>query len=92
MLSFWMSWTGSLPVKLELIRTRAADIRREIIIDASLAGRLSAMARLRNILVHGYGRVDDRRVHHVLRENLGDLDAYLAAVNAYVQPPGGDTP
>lgn len=148
--------SDSLPVNLELIRTRAADIRREMealkayaalteadfagneekvrsarysliitveaaaaicnhlcsrrgrasdsypgcfdvlgemgIIDTSLAGRLSAMARLRNILVHGYGRVDDRRVHHIFRENLGDLDAYLAAVNAYVQPPGGGTP
>lgn len=45
--------------------------------DAALGARLASMARLRNILVHGYARVDDRRLHTILRENLGDLDGFL---------------
>lgn len=60
------------------------------IIDAALAGRLAAMARLRNILVHGYGRVDDRRLHRILRTDLGDVDAYLSAVGAVIQSANGD--
>ena len=147
---------SSLPVNMELLRSRAADIRRELeglrahailseeafstnpekvraaryslivaveaaaaicnhlcarqgrapdsypgcfqllgelgIVDATLASRLAAMARLRNLLVHGYGRVDDRRVHRILREDLGDLDAYLAAVGAHIRSAGGEAP
>lgn len=59
------------------------------LIDAALAGRLSAMARLRNILVHGYGRVDDRRLHRILRTGLGDVDAYLTAVGAVIRSANG---
>lgn len=62
------------------------------IMDSPLAGRLAAMARLRNLLVHGYGRVDDRRVHRILREDLGDLDAFLAAVSSHIGVGGGDSP
>ncbi|MER3456457.1 MAG: hypothetical protein C4303_01930 [candidate division GAL15 bacterium] len=46
------------------------------------------MARLRNLLVHAYGRVDDRRVHQAPREGLGDLDAFLAAVYGRLQAQG----
>ncbi len=62
------------------------------IIDAALAEHLAAMARLRNLLVHGYARVDDRRLHRVLRQDLGDLDTYLAAIGAYVQSTTGEAP
>jgi len=53
--------------------------------DAQLGARLAAMARLRNILVHGYARVDDARVHDILRNDLTDLEAYLLAVAAHLQ-------
>ncbi len=62
------------------------------IVAASLATSLAAMARLRNLLVHGYGRVDDRRLHQVLRQDLGDLEAFLTAVGAYVSSTGGGSP
>lgn len=41
---------------------------------------LQEMARFRNLLVHGYQRVDDRRVVEILRGRLLDLDAFRAAV------------
>jgi len=50
----------------------------------ALAIRLARMARFRNLLVHVYARVDDAEVHRVLREDLGDLDAYLVAVGRYL--------
>jgi uncharacterized protein YutE (UPF0331/DUF86 family) len=55
------------------------------IADARLSVRLVAMARLRNILVHGYARVDDSRVHEILRNDLADLAAYLSAVAAHLR-------
>jgi len=51
------------------------------IVDVDLA----ALARLRNLRVHGYARVDDRRLHRLLEEGLGDLDTFLAAVGEYVR-------
>lgn len=55
------------------------------VIGEELRRRLVRMARFRNLLVHLYWRVDDREVHRVIREDLGDLDDYLAAVGAYLE-------
>ncbi|MDR7409989.1 MAG: DUF86 domain-containing protein [Armatimonadota bacterium] len=54
------------------------------VIPPDLAARLSSMARLRNLLVHAYGRVDDSRVHAILRTHLGDLEAFLEQVGKAV--------
>lgn len=43
---------------------------------------LATMAGFRNLLVHGYAEVDDRRVREVLRTRLDDLDAFRRAVAA----------
>jgi uncharacterized protein YutE (UPF0331/DUF86 family) len=50
------------------------------VLDAGLSDRLQAMARFRNLLVHGYADVDDRRVHGYLRDDLKDLRAFVAAI------------
>ena len=55
------------------------------VISPDLAGRLGQMARFRNLLVHRYWELDLARVHRILREDLGDLDAYLGAVTAFVE-------
>jgi uncharacterized protein YutE (UPF0331/DUF86 family) len=49
-------------------------------IDDQLKGRLVRLARLRNMLVHLYWRVDDRRLFRIVREDLVDFDAYLASL------------
>lgn len=54
------------------------------ILEKELGTRLAAMARFRNLLVHGYGRIDDQRLHGILRDNLGDMDRYLAAIALYL--------
>jgi uncharacterized protein YutE (UPF0331/DUF86 family) len=41
---------------------------------------LGAMARFRNLLVHGYADVDDRRVVEILRSRLDDLDRFRTAI------------
>ncbi len=45
---------------------------RHSLLDTSLAASLAQAVRFRNVLVHGYADVDDRRVVAYLR-NLGDI-------------------
>jgi uncharacterized protein YutE (UPF0331/DUF86 family) len=54
------------------------------VIDTRLGTRLMRLARFRNLLVHLYARVDDGEVHRVIREELGDLERYLAGVGRYL--------
>lgn len=53
-------------------------------INAPLRDRLVRMTRFRNLLVHLYAPVDDAEVYRVLRENLGDLDEYLASIGRFL--------
>ncbi len=46
----------------------------------ALAQALQDAARFRNLLVHGYARVDDRRVVEALPGRLADLAAFRVAV------------
>lgn len=43
------------------------------------------MAGFRNILVHGYIRVDEDRVAQVLRDRLGDFEEFSSHVLAYLE-------
>jgi uncharacterized protein YutE (UPF0331/DUF86 family) len=54
------------------------------ILDRGLADRLSRIAKLRNLLVHMYWRIDNARIYRTIREDLGDFDAYLAAVGRFL--------
>lgn len=58
------------------------------VLDADLAVRLGAMARLRNLVVHVYGEVDDAQFLRFLRQDLADVDAYVQAVEALVAGEG----
>ncbi len=57
-------------------------------LEPELAERLQAMARLRNLLVHGYADVDDRRVHQFLKNDVADLAGFAAALLAVLPEPG----
>ncbi len=50
------------------------------LIPSELASRLQQMARLRNLLVHMYGKIDYGRVYEVIQHNLEDLRAFSAAM------------
>lgn len=52
------------------------------ILTPKLTERLESMAKFRNLLVHVYWKVDYRRVHAAMRENLGDLRAFAASIVA----------
>lgn len=52
------------------------------LIDVGLAGRLAAMARFRNLLVHQYAELDPVRVWAIVTGDLADVDAFLSQVAA----------
>lgn len=52
----------------------------EGIIDEALANSLRQMARFRNLLIHRYWDVNDRRVLEIARTQLGDLEQFLQAI------------
>jgi len=49
-------------------------------LPADLVPALQDMARFRNLLVHGYANVDDRRVVEILHSRLKDLEEFRRAI------------
>ncbi|MGH2751200.1 MAG: type VII toxin-antitoxin system HepT family RNase toxin [Actinomycetota bacterium] len=62
----------------------SADVFRVLgengVLEQHAVVQLEAMARFRNLLVHGYAVVDDARVIAILRTHLGDFDSFRQAV------------
>jgi uncharacterized protein YutE (UPF0331/DUF86 family) len=46
--------------------------------------RLKRMAKFRNLLVHLYWKVDDRKVYSILREDVPDIKEYLSIINRII--------
>jgi uncharacterized protein YutE (UPF0331/DUF86 family) len=55
------------------------------IVDDELASHLVKMVHFRNLLVHRYWEVDPVRVLDYAREDLGDFEAFLAAIEGFVR-------
>lgn len=62
------------------------------VITEDLAGRLRALAGLRNLLVHLYDEVDDDRVAREARAGLDDVSALSQAVAGLLQERVEDDP
>jgi len=59
-------------------------LKEENIIGKDLATRLEDMARFRNLLVHRYGEVDDRRVLEIIKHNLKDIEEFEKAIEKFI--------
>ena len=55
------------------------------VVSPELADHLRRMARFRNLIVHLYWKVDNRRVYDIMKNDLDDLDAFRRQVSAWVQ-------
>lgn len=55
------------------------------VISRAFAARLRPMAGFRNVLVHGYLRVDLGVVQRVLAEGLDDLERFAESVETYIR-------
>lgn len=49
-------------------------LKEETIIGRKLATKLEDMARFKNLLVHRYEEVDNRRVLEIIKNNLKDIE------------------
>jgi uncharacterized protein YutE (UPF0331/DUF86 family) len=47
------------------------------IINPDLAEKLAQMSRFRNLLVHGYAKVDDKKLLEIIRKDLIDVNEFL---------------
>lgn len=54
-------------------------------LEEHLASLLADAARFRNLLVHQYAEVDDRRVIEILRTRLTDLDRFVEVLAEHVR-------
>ncbi|MFP3951669.1 MAG: type VII toxin-antitoxin system HepT family RNase toxin [Candidatus Bathyarchaeia archaeon] len=57
----------------------------EDVLDEELSIRLENMARFRNLLVHRYGELDDRRVLEIIKENLTDIKEFEKQIQKFVK-------
>ena len=51
------------------------------LIEQNLARRLSKMTGFRNLLVHGYGKIDNQQMLGIMRRDIKDVKLYLQAIN-----------
>lgn len=58
-------------------------------IQKDLAERLAKMTAFRNLLVHGYGKVDDQVMFEIMQEDLHDLDLLLTAIRQLINQEQG---
>lgn len=61
------------------------ELGRLGILPPELTERLMSMARFRNLLVHRYWEVDDRRVLSFARRDISDLEGFLRAIGEFLQ-------
>ena len=53
-------------------------------LDPAFSEELKKMAKFRNRLVHLYWQVDDKQVHDILQNRLGDLKRFLDAIATFL--------
>lgn len=51
------------------------------IIPQELGNKLKKLASLRNIIIHKYWVIDDRKIFMSVKENLGDFEEFLKQIN-----------
>jgi uncharacterized protein YutE (UPF0331/DUF86 family) len=59
-------------------------LKEEEVVEKELATRLEDMARFRNLLVHRYGEIDDKRVLEIVKHNLKDIEEFEKAIEKFI--------
>jgi uncharacterized protein YutE (UPF0331/DUF86 family) len=60
-------------------------LKEEGVIGKELATKLEDMARFRNLLVHRYGEVDNRRVLEIVKHNLKDIEEFEKEIEKLIE-------
>ncbi|MBI4837094.1 MAG: DUF86 domain-containing protein [Candidatus Portnoybacteria bacterium] len=56
-------------------------MEKEGLLEESLTARLRKMVKFRNRLTHKYWEVDDKNILNYTREDLGDFEEFIRAIN-----------
>jgi len=60
-------------------------LKEEGVIGKGLATKLEDMSRFRNLLVHRYGEVDNRRVLEIIKYNLKDIEEFEREIGEFMR-------
>jgi uncharacterized protein YutE (UPF0331/DUF86 family) len=60
-------------------------LKEEEVIGKELATKLEDMARFRNLLVHKYGEVDNRKVLEIIKHNLKDIEEFEKEIEKFIK-------
>ena len=60
-------------------------LKEERVIGKELATKLEDMARFRNLLVHRYGEIDNRRVLEIIKHNLKDIEEFEKEIEKFIR-------
>ena len=55
------------------------------IIPMKLSARLEDMVSFRNLLIHRYGKVDDSRAYHYLKEEIADISDFILTIEKLIE-------
>ncbi len=58
---------------------------KEGVLDCEFASKIRGMAGFRNILVHGYTKVDEELVRYYLKEHLVDFSEFETLIRKYLE-------
>jgi uncharacterized protein YutE (UPF0331/DUF86 family) len=61
------------------------------IITNESALKLKKIAGLRNIIIHKYWQIDDRKVFKSTKENIGDFEEFLRQINDFINKMGRES-
>jgi uncharacterized protein YutE (UPF0331/DUF86 family) len=60
-------------------------LKEEGVIAKELATKLEDMARFRNLLLHRYGEVDNRRVLEIITHNLKEIEEFEREIEKFIK-------
>jgi len=60
-------------------------LKEEGVIGKDLATKLEDMARFRNLLVHRYGEIDNRKVLEIIKRNLKDIEQFEKEIEKLIK-------
>jgi uncharacterized protein YutE (UPF0331/DUF86 family) len=60
-------------------------LKEERVIGKELAAKLGDMARFRNLLVHRYGEVDNRKLLEIIKHSLNNIEEFEREIAKFVK-------
>ncbi len=61
------------------------NLVKKKILSEEMREKLKAMKGFKNIVVHRYGRIDDRIAFEILKENLPDFYAFIGKIEEFLE-------